>query len=141
MKPYIFLPHTADVKFQAFGTTLEEAFENAALATIAVMTEDKVESKIEKTFQIEPSSASIERLLYMFLESILFEIDTEGFLVGEVAAIEIKKIGGFYTLFARVLGDSADNYEVTTHIKAVTYHDMFIKEEENMVRVQVVHDI
>ena len=39
---YKYLDHTADAKFQAFGKSLEEAFENAALAAfnIIVKTED-----------------------------------------------------------------------------------------------------
>jgi SHS2 domain-containing protein len=37
MERYRFLRHTADAKFQAFGTTLEEAFINAALATASLM--------------------------------------------------------------------------------------------------------
>ena len=42
MKTYEFLPHTADVKFLAYGKTLEEAFQNAALATFQVMSTKKI---------------------------------------------------------------------------------------------------
>ena len=48
MEKFKFKPHTADVKFLAYGKDLEEAFTNAALATTAVMTEDPVKSKITK---------------------------------------------------------------------------------------------
>ena len=36
-KQYEYLEHTADVKFLAYGKTLEEVFENAALAMFNVM--------------------------------------------------------------------------------------------------------
>jgi SHS2 domain-containing protein len=43
-----FLEHTADVYIAAHGQTLEEAFENAALAMFEVMTDtDKVSSDVE----------------------------------------------------------------------------------------------
>ena len=54
MKQYEFLEHTADVKFRAYGKTLEEAFSNAALATSAVMTDvKKIKGKIEKTIAVQ----------------------------------------------------------------------------------------
>ncbi len=36
-KKYEFLYHIADAKFRAYGSTMEEAFENAALAMFNVM--------------------------------------------------------------------------------------------------------
>jgi len=54
VKRYMFLHHTADAKFQAFGATLEEAFANAVLATAFLMWDWKnVEKKIEYPVEIE----------------------------------------------------------------------------------------
>ena len=74
MEKYKFLEHTADVKFQAFGKNLEEAFTNSALATTEIMTEDKVKAKEEKTITV--SASKKETLLYEFLEHLLFLVDT-----------------------------------------------------------------
>ncbi len=42
-----YLDHTADVKFQAYGKDLTEAFENAVLATTNVITDvDKVKKRL-----------------------------------------------------------------------------------------------
>ena len=43
---YKYLPHTADVKFQSYGKTLEEAFVNAAYATADVITEHEKVKKM-----------------------------------------------------------------------------------------------
>jgi SHS2 domain-containing protein len=139
MEKYKFLEHTADEKFQAYGKTLEEAFANAALATMAIMTEDKIKSTKEESFQIEAKSK--EQILYSFLEHLLFLIDTESYLVSEVTSIKLKGEEGKYTLEVTTKGDSAESYEILAHIKAVTYHEMFIKEGENKVTVQVVLDL
>jgi SHS2 domain-containing protein len=49
-----FLEHTADAYIAAHGTTLEEAFENAALAMFEVMTDtEKVSSDIEDSVEVE----------------------------------------------------------------------------------------
>ena len=42
-----FLPHTADVKFRAYGKSLEEAFSNAALALTEVIADPKKVSLIQ----------------------------------------------------------------------------------------------
>ena len=138
-KKFEFLPHTADVKFRAYGKTLEEAFANAALATTAVMTEDTIKTRKEKKVSI--ISVTKEALLYDFLEKLIYFVDTEGFLVGGVKHLTIVNKGNAYQLVAVLLGDSADTYDVSMHIKAVTYSDMFIKEEKTGVTIQVVHDI
>jgi len=47
---------------------------------------------------------------------------------------------GKYSLNATVVGDKADNYETSGDIKAVTYNEMEIKENDK-VMVQVVLDL
>lgn len=137
---YQFLEHTADTKFLAYGKTLEEAFANAAIATTAVMTDvTKIKVKIEKKINIK--STKKESLLYDFFDNIIFLLDTEGFLVCDVKEIKIKKTNNNYILTATLVGDNAENYDVHTYIKAPTYNDMFIKEEQNKVTIQAVHDI
>ncbi len=140
MKKYEFLDHTADAKFLAYGKDLEDAFKSCALATTVIMTDiDKVEKKIEK--KIEVTSNKKRSLLYDFLEELIFYLDTEGFLLAEVKELQIKKNNETYSLSATILGDSSDKYEILTAIKAVTYSDMFIKEEPNLTTIQVVHDL
>jgi len=49
-----FLPHTADIKFQAYGKTLEEVFENSALALKEILVEDeKVKKNIKKNISVK----------------------------------------------------------------------------------------
>jgi SHS2 domain-containing protein len=138
MMRYKFLKHTADVKFQAVGKTLEEAFENASLALIKVMTKGaRTKAKEEKKFEIRGKDN--ENLLYGFLEEILFLLDAENFLMRKIKKIEIKKD----KLVAEILGDKASNYEFSNDVKAVTYNEMFVKFEENKKCwiVQVVLDV
>ena len=89
MAKYKFLPHTADVKFRAYGKSLEEAFSNAALALTSVITDpSKVEAKVEK--KISVSSEDEKALLYDFLEQFLILLDSEGFLLNSVKELKIS---------------------------------------------------
>ena len=136
MKKFEFLEHTADAKFLAYGKTLEEAFSNAALALFTLMTDvSKVKPRVKK--HITVTSSSREAMLYDFLESLVVLIDTEGFLLHEMKNMQITG----NVLSADAYGDHAEGYDVHTHIKAITYNDMFIKEEKGKFILQVVPDI
>ena len=134
---YKFLPHTADVKFQAFGKTEKEMFENAALALKEVMMKKiRVKSKIKKK-KIKVKGRDKESLLYNFLEEFLFLLDSENFLLAEINKIEIKD----NKLEMEISGDLASNYKFTNDVKAVTYNEMFVKKQGDKFICQVVVDV
>ncbi len=137
MKKYRFLDHTADVKFQAFGATLEEVFTNAALAMASLMCQEKVSASSSVRVHVE--GRDLESLLYNFLEEFLVLFDSRNFLLARVEAVEIDS--GELHLEAEAVGDHAGNYEIATGIKAVTYSDMFVRQEHNAWIAQVVLDV
>ena len=75
---YIYLDHTADIKFQAFGKSLNEVFSNSAYAMINILCEEKVKEKITKKIKVK--GIDKKALLYSFLEEILFLLNTKQFL-------------------------------------------------------------
>ena len=139
-KRYIFLEHTADAKFVAFGKTLEHAFINAALAVSSLMWDwNKIEPRIE--YPIEVSGRDIEQMLVGFLEEVLFLLDTQGFLLGGVDKISISQEDQDYRLKAVFKGDSVqEKYSMFGDVKAITYNEMKIVQNHEF-RVQVVVDI
>jgi len=138
---YKFLKHTADVKFQAFGKNLEEAFSNSAIAMFNIIIKtEKIEKNITK--KIEINAENKETLLYKWLEELLFLLDTEFFVLNTVKSLKIKKEGKEYVLKAEIIGDTfKEKYERFGAVKAVTYEEMFIKEEKGKVTLQVILDI
>ncbi len=140
MKKYEFFPHTADVKYKAYGKTLEEAFSNAALALTKVITEDKINAKVEKKISVE--SEDKKALLYDFLEQFIVLLDSEDFLLSKINKMNIEEKEGNLKLDAVVSGDKGtEKYNTETHIKAATYQEMEIEEKKGKVMVQVVLDI
>ena len=135
-KKYEFLEHTADIKFQAFGKSVEEVFENSALAMFNSMYDGKVKEK--KSFKINVKGKDFESLLYNFLEEVLFLFDSENFFMAKVKKIKITEDFG---LEAEISGDDAKNYEIHLGVKAVTYNDMFVKKGKGKWVAQVVLDV
>ena len=133
-----FLPHTADIKFQAWGQTIEEVFENSALALFKALTDKKV--KPVKKVAIRADGNDLEGLMYNFLEEFLFLLDSEDFIGAKVDEIKLDKEN--FTILAKVSGDSIKNknYDIS-HIKAITYSDMEITHFDNRWVAQVVLDV
>lgn len=140
VQKYKFLSHTSDVKFQAFGMTLEEAFSNAALATISLMWDNK---KIKKRikYRLEKQGRDLKQLLVVFLEEILFLMDSQMFLLHSAQKVRIEKKENQYLLKAFFLGDRySDKYETFGGVKAITYNEMRVECNSHFM-VQVVVDV
>ncbi|HKL24020.1 MAG TPA: archease [Candidatus Nanoarchaeia archaeon] len=141
---YKFLEHTADIKFRAYGEDLEDVFKNSALALKEIISTDKIASKKEDSFSI--SSDSLEELLYNFLEEFLILFDGKGIIISEIKKIKIRKKKKKYLLDFYFLFDNCEggNYEISNHIKAITFNDFFIKKvnkKQGTWIAQVVVDV
>jgi SHS2 domain-containing protein len=140
MEKFVYLEHTADIKFQAFGESLEEVFANSAFALTEIVCKQKIKSLIKKNFQVE--GKDIENLLYNFLEEFLFFLDKESFLLSIIENVVITKTtDNKYELDVELWGDKSKNYETEGSVKAITYNDMFVKQENNKWIAQVVVDV
>jgi len=136
MKQYEYFPHTADVKFKAYGKNLEEAFINSAYALKNIVTQSDIEKTTEHTIEVQ--GEDLKSLLYEFLEQFLILLDSEDFILSKVTEIKIE---GF-KLTAKIIGDSKlENYTIDTHIKAITYQEMEIIQEKDKVTIQVIPDL
>lgn len=131
---YKFIPHTADIKFQAFGKTIKEVFQNSALALFEIICSAKV--KETKKFKIKAKGKDLESLLYNFLEEFLVLFDSKNFLPNKIKNLKFKN----FEIECEVLGDNALNYEIR-HVKAITYNEMFIKNLKDKFVSQVVVDV
>ena len=132
-----FLQHTADIKFQAFGKSFEEVYANSALALFNAIYDKKIKEK--KKFKIKTQGHDLESLLYNFLEEVLVLIDSKNFLPAKIKnlKIDLKK----FKIEAEIQGDNAEDYQISMHVKAITYNEMFVKKINNKIIAQVVLDI
>jgi len=118
-----FIDHTADVKIEAIGDTLAEAFSSAGRATFAFMTDIEALGD-EESVGFTVTGEDREALLYEFLDHLLYLRDTEGLLFCRFD-VEIEETGDSYRLAATAYGTPLEGIEATD-VKAATYSDMQI---------------
>ena len=136
-----FFDVTADVGYRAYGDTLDEAFENAALAMAEVMTDtSKIEPKIKKKIEVESEDECA--LLYDWLSEFLVLLDVD-FLVFSKFDVKIEKNDDGFSLKGTAWGEefNPEIHESRAEVKAVTYHLMDVKKENDKCCVQVILDI
>ncbi len=126
---YRFLEHMTDAEIEAYGSDLEEAFENAAKALEDTMVDIKTISPLINE-NIKVDGDNKEELLYNWLESLIIKQDTETMLYSKFDCKVSKSRSGRFKLDARVSGEKFDpkKHEQKTAIKAPTYHEMVIRE-------------
>ncbi len=127
----------ADVAFDAYGSNLNELFENSALALFDCMVNLKdLKGKIKKTIKIK--AKNIEDLLYKFLSEIVYIKDTKQ-LVFKKAKVKIKD----FKLEATLYCDKIDynTQELRNDVKAITLHQFEIKKVKNRWKARIVIDI
>jgi SHS2 domain-containing protein len=145
MERYRILDHAADAKLRAFGETLEEAFANAALGTVSLMTDwEKVERRVGHDVRVE--GRDLEQLLARFLTEIVFLSDAKAFVLGGVEGPAIEDLGPTgdpaFRLSARFVGDDRpERYDFHGDVKAITYSEMKIEHGCGPWMLQVVVDM
>ncbi|MFX0068694.1 MAG: archease [Promethearchaeota archaeon] len=135
-----FLEHTADVLIQAWGSTIDEAFEQAGRALFEIMTDvSGLKSEIEYTFKIE--AEDLQSLLYDYLGELIYIFDTERIALAEFK-VRIKEVPKC-SLDCEAWGEKFDpqRHVQKTEVKAPTYAQMDIKKESDKVILQYVLDI
>ena|SRR3989344_3643499 len=133
---YKFLKHTADVKYKSYGKTLNECFENSAVAMFKSMYPKKIKGELKK--EIKVGGKNLESLMYSFLEELIILLDSEDFFLSDIKVkIDEKNL----TLKAIVSGDYAKNYDISLQVKAVTYNEMSIRKINGNWVCQVVLDV
>ncbi|MCD6476571.1 MAG: archease [Candidatus Aenigmarchaeota archaeon] len=123
---------------EAYGKTLKEAFENAALGFWEIMTDtSKIKPKIKKIIKVK--SENKESLLYDFLEQFLILHDSENLVFSKFKIIKFSE----NELECETWGEEFDpkRHIDKTSIKAITYHEMKIGKKNGKYFVHFIVDI
>ena len=132
------LEHPSDLGIEAYGPTIGEAFEQAALGLMAVIADtDTIDAVDEREVIVE--AQDYENLVVRWLSEILYLYDGEDFLLKEatVESIAPKKLSG------RLSGEiyQAGKHTLKLDVKAVTYHQLSIKSSNGATTIRVFLDI
>ncbi len=127
--------HTADVGIRAFGDTLPEAFENAALGMFNILT-DPSGVALAQNFEVTVEGEDLKALLHEWLSQLLVLAQVDGMLFSGFK-VAMRPMEQGYGLTGQVFGEPADpkRHIYKTEIKAVTRHMLEVRERPPMVKV------
>lgn len=142
--PFEFLDEvpTADVGFRAWGVTLEECFESAAAATLAMMLENRADLQPRERRPLHVQAESLDLALLRLLEEIVFYKDAENLFVG-IDAVNVGRHGEQWEVTAIAVGEHIDaaRHHLLGDVKAVTLHQLGVRQTETGWEATVVLDV
>ena len=128
--PYHFLENVAiaDVAFEATGRTIEEMFISAGKALTVSMVKDLGSVIPTKIIKIKLSTENPEKLLFDFLQELIFLKDAKLLLFSEYE-LAISEKDKLWTLAGVLKGEKLDmkKHELLADVKAVSWHRFSIQ--------------
>lgn len=115
--PWEHFPHGADIGIRGIGSTREEAFQQAALALTAVIT-DPAGVEARQSVAIAREAPDDELLLADWLNALIYEMVTQDMIFGRFS---VRLDGG--RLAATAWGESLDapRHHPAVEVKGATY--------------------
>ena len=130
--------HTADLGVEVFGKDEKELFSNAAFAIFDLIVDLRnVTSREVHRFVID--GADREDLLVNYLREILYMWGGQGLLLKDFSISEISS----QHLVGEARGEpfDPDKHSIKMEIKAVTYHQVEVKETKERWKARVILDV
>lgn len=137
-KPYEAFEHTADIGLHAYGRTLPELFIHAAQGMESLMVSpEQVHGQVSREVEVEGHDSL--SLLIAWLNELIFLFDTEYLLFCQ---FEIESLTETH-LKGRALGEPYDvqRHELSSAIKAVTWHEAAIEQTGDGYKARIIFDI
>jgi len=136
--PFTILEHPADLGIEARGASLAEAFQNAAVGLMSIIL-DLSTVELHEQRVVALSGSDHEQLLVKWLSEILYLYDGQGFVCKEFIVHHLTST----SINATVRGEMFSSKEHMTHmdVKAVTYHQLVVREDNQRGLVRVFLDI
>ncbi|HSB32394.1 MAG TPA: archease [Candidatus Sulfobium mesophilum] len=148
MKPYEFLDISGDAGIRSFGNTALELFLNAAHGMYNLIMDMESVEKSE-TVEVSVTHESAEGLLVAWLNELIFLFDAHGFIGKEIIindfffGKDITSSGPLYSISASLSGEYFDpgRHHGKLLLKAATYHNLNIRNEDGRWTAEIIFDI
>ena len=136
-----YLDHVTDAIVEAYGSSLDEAFENSAKGLVNTMI-DLEQITPDQEYEIVAKGYDAKSLLYDWLEKVMLGILIDNIALSDFK-VKISKNNGNYFLKGIAKGEVLDlkKHHYKIEIKAVTYHEMEIKQTENIITTRFLLDL
>ncbi len=137
-KPYEVFEHTADIGLHAYGDTLAELFIHAAQGMESLMVPLE-QVCIQVSHEIVVDGHDSVSLLIAWLNELIFLFDTEYLIFREFNIDDLSETH----LKGRASGEpyDAQRHDLSSAIKAVTWHEATVERTERSYKARVIFDI
>ncbi len=127
----------ADIGVRGIGASPEAAFEQAAIALTAVITEPSAIRR-QRCVQVQCAAADLENLLFDWLNALVYEMAVEKMLFGRFE-VRIRKC----RLQARAWGEVVDRarHQPAVEVKGATYTELRVARKGERWIAQCVIDV
>ena len=138
MKNYEVFEHTADIGLRVRGKDLKDLFVNAGLAIFQISSRKQfTKNKIHTDIHIRQKADNTQDLFVNWLNELLSLSQAKGVIFH---GIKINKLED-NVLEAIAIGSDIANYKINMEIKAATYHQLNIKQDERGWQAEVILDV
>lgn len=137
-QPYEAFEHTADIGLHAYGSTLPELFVNAAAGMESLLVApEQVETQVSR--EVSAEGHDLVALLVAWLNQLIFLFDTEYLLCKKFEISEFTDT----RIQATVSGEPYDaaRHDLSSAIKAVTWHEASVESAAEGYKARVILDI
>ncbi len=140
MGGFTLLEHTADVGVSSYGESLEEALAWLATGMFSLIV-DPSTTNVQGSQVLSVASRDLESLAVDWLNELLFQYETTGFLPKDYQ-ISLRQAKDGISLEALCQGDQLDpaRHGILIVVKAATYHNLSV-EQGPPWRISVILDI
>lgn len=142
--PYKYLEKTAtaDIAFNAWGSSPEEMFKACSDALLNVMVDNPHEIRNLEHKTIKESNDSLEMLLFDVLQELIYFKDSLQLLL-YFDSVDIVKNGKSFTFLGDAWGEQINysKHQLALDVKAVTFHQFRVDNNGGVWNAHIVLDI
>ncbi len=137
-KRFEIVDHTADIAMRAYGSTLKELFQNAALGMFNILADlEGIKSSTEIAVKVD--AIDKEELLIAWLEELLYNFYTKNIIFSEFNITELTDTDLAAKVKGRFIGENKNRLK--SEIKAATRHELKIDKNGDKYETQIVFDV
>lgn len=135
---FTYFEHTADVGLLVEAPDLNSLFVDAARGLFALIVEETTEVRPETEIAVELEGTEFDYLLFDWLNELLFRFETEHLLLVD---FEVNMRADGLTAVARGEFLDAERHQLAHEVKAITYHQLEVKQTPEGWQARVIVDI
>ena len=138
MRYYRQIEHTSDLGIRVWGADLKELFINSACAMYDLIVDIKAVDPVVQ-IEIETKADDRDQLLRNWLSELLYYFNTKELIFKDFKITHLDD----YNIKSIANGEKIDKarHNIMHEIKAITFHDLDIKREDNRFITDIIFDI